>query len=266
MAASKWMPVMNVRGRTMVWYVRHRPFAFNPTIAYAATIETSALRAGLYNGNGTPGGGPWKNGNRVQTAARPALVAAFNGGFLFHDILGGYRTEGRTMKAMRKGDATLVITNAGVLQLGLYGLDLTDYANYRSVRQDMPPIVRGGRVSLSNYPGTYWGANVGNVKVTNRSGICKRNDNRLMYVFMPNVTVEVLAAAMAQMRCVLAMQLDANGPLPLFMVYAGFGSTNRSGIRLNDLMGSVTRFTTFPSEKDFFALFDPATLPAGVVA
>ena len=64
------------------------------------------LRAGLFNGSELPGGS-WARGDRIPGELYPAAVAAFNGGFRFEHIKGGYYTEGRMVKPLRDGDATL---------------------------------------------------------------------------------------------------------------------------------------------------------------
>ena len=60
------------------------------------------------------------------------------------------------------------------------------------------------------------------------------------------------------------MQLDMNGTWPRFATFNGFGTTHRTGVLLDRRMDLPNRYLT-GSNKDFIALFDPSTLPAGVV-
>jgi hypothetical protein len=78
------------------------------------------------------------------------------------------------------------------------------------------------------------------------------------------VDINQLAKALVNMGCRTAMQLDMNGTWPRFTTFKGFGTAQRSGVVLDRRMDLPNRFLT-GSKKDFIALFDPNTLPAGVV-
>ena len=60
------------------------------------------------------------------------------------------------------------------------------------------------------------------------------------------------------------MELDINGGYPQFAWFSDFGTGNRSGRLLDPHMRAPDRSLT-GDKKDFIALFDPATLPAGTV-
>ncbi|MEI8237818.1 MAG: phosphodiester glycosidase family protein [Actinomycetota bacterium] len=262
---SGWTPQVHVGGATVVWSATFHPLASAPDVkVVAAVIDQNRLTGALYNGFQLPGGGPWKNGDHVDTAARPALVLAFNGGFLFKHITGGYYTEGRTVKPLQNGQATLGVRKDGRLVLGIYGKDMTNDGNWLSIRQNLPPIVENGQRSLAKYPGTYWGNNFHSVDLDYRSAVCNRADGKLMYVVMGMVRIGTLADEMAALGCSTAMELDINGHWPQFAWYTGFGTTNRQGVLLDSRMWKPFRYVT-TSEKDFIALFDPATLPKGAV-
>jgi len=74
----------------------------------------------------TPGGRDWVNGRRIGDAERPRLVAAFNGGFRFEHIAGGYFTENREVRPLVDGEATAAIDKNGKITVGEYGRDLTN--------------------------------------------------------------------------------------------------------------------------------------------
>ena len=60
------------------------------------------------------------------------------------------------------------------------------------------------------------------------------------------------------------MELDINGEWPHFAGYNDFGKKNRLGFTIDRRMGDPNRHLN-GSTKDFFALFDPDTLPQGAV-
>ena len=249
-----WTPQFSLGGSPVIWAASFHPLASAPNVKVAAAvIDQNRLTAALYNGFQLPAGGPWKNGDHVVPPARPSLVLAFNGGFLFKHIAGGYYTEGRMVKPLRNGQATLGVRNDGRLVLGIYGKDMTNDGTWLSFRQNLPPIVENGQVSLSKYPGTYWGNNFHSVDLDYRSAICNRADR-----------IGTLADEMAALGCTTAMELDINGHWPQFAWYTGIGTATRNGVLLDTRMWKPFRYVT-SSEKDFIAMFDPATLPKNAV-
>jgi len=262
---GEWRPLASLGSRTVVWGTSIRPLAdYGSVVATAAVIEQTALHAALFNGTVIPGKSGWNNGNHIMKDALPSLVAAFNGGFRLEHFKGGYITEGRVIRKMRDNEATMAIDKNGVLHVGVWGKDLQDDGSWVSLRQNLPPVVMDGVESVSKFPGTYWGDDFHQVTFTYRSAICARADGRLMYVAIGNVDIDLLAKALIAMGCHTAMELDINGNWPQFDTFKGFGTIERKPQFLDKRMGNGGRYLR-KSEKDFIALFDPATLPAGVV-
>ncbi|MEI8237841.1 MAG: phosphodiester glycosidase family protein [Actinomycetota bacterium] len=269
-----WVPVNDgrfgvrvaIHGRPVVWLTTYHPLANSPsTVASAAVIDQTSLRAGLFNGPLVPGGCCWHNGTVVMPAAKPSLVAAFNGGFEFrHMYQSGYKSEGRVMKPLQNGVATLVISKTGLVKVGLLGIDFRDDGTWVSIRQNLPAVVMNGASVTYTHAPNVWGSNYGGVMVSNRSAICTRADGRLMYVYVGMVDVNAFAKALVSMGCRFGMQLDINGTWPQFATYTGFGTTSRSGVVIDSRMTNPNRYVVY-SQKDFIAFFDPATLPARVV-
>jgi hypothetical protein len=85
-----------------------------------------------------------------------------------------------------------------------------------------------------------------------------------MYVEMGMVRIGTLSDEMAALGCTTAMELDINGHWPQFAWYTGFGTANRNGVLLDTRMWKPFRYVT-KAEKDFIAMFDPASLPKGAV-
>ena len=262
---GEWTPIADLAGKPIIWATSLRPIAdYGSVVATAAIWDPTTLHAGLFNGTTTPGGGPWHNGRRVTPAAVPALVATFNGGFRLEHFKGGYITEGLTVRRLLDNQATLAIDAKGVMSVGVWGHDMTDTSKYVSIRQDLPPVVMDGKDSIALFPNTYWGDDFHQVTFTYRSAICAMNDGKLMYVSVGDVDIHLLAKTLVAMGCRTGMELDINGNWPQFDTYRGFGTPKRIPVGLDRRMSNLARYLR-ASDKDFIALFDPATLPEGVV-
>jgi len=256
----------SVGGVPVVWTTKVHPLAKKPSVvATAAVIDQERLRAVLFNGPVIPGGRGWARGNHVPASMVPVLVATFNGGFELKHMKGGYFTEGRTVKRLRNGDATLAIDRGGRIVIGVYGKDLTNDGTWVSLRQNLPPVVLNGESAIDQAPGTYWGDDFGNVSDNFRSALCVLGDGRLMYVAMGLVDIRPLANGLVAMGCRTAMALDQNGTWPHFATYSDPGAAKRSGLLLDRRMSQPNRAIT-RSKKDFIALFDPANLPDTAIA
>ena len=120
-----------------------------------AWMDTGLLSAWLYSGSVSPGGGPYRYTAPVLPAQARTLVTAFNGGFKMNDARGGYYTEGRTIDPLRPGAASLVIYADGTMDLGAWGSEVTMTAQVASVRQNLAPLVAGGR-STARAAGANW--------------------------------------------------------------------------------------------------------------
>ena len=108
-------------------------------------MDTPLLSAKLYSGSISPGGGPYRFTAPVQPTQAASLVAAFNGGFKEDAAGGGYYTEGRLIDPLVAGAASLVIYADGSVTVGAWGRDVTMTPNVVAIRQNLVPLVAGGR-------------------------------------------------------------------------------------------------------------------------
>ena len=260
-----WRVLTSVGGQPVMWSTSIRPLeSLGSVVASAVVIDQTRLTAGLFKGTEIPGGGPWNNYKRVMPAARPALVAAFNGGFRFNHIKSGYLSEGRIVRPLIDGEATFGIRADGSSTVGVFGTDMFNDGTWTTLRQNLPPVIHDGEISIARYPGTYWGSELHNVTYVMRSAICTLDDGRLLYVAAGDVDINALAKVLLLFGCRTAMQLDINKPLPQFVTFTNSGESNRNGILLDKRMGNPNRYLN-NATKDFFAFFDPALLPANLV-
>lgn len=261
---GQWVNFAELRGEPIAFATSFRPFAdFGSVVASAVVFDQSQLTAALFNGNELPGG-TWNNDSRVMKAAVPSLMFAFNGGFRFEHHKGGYFTEGKMLKPLREEQATFAIDQNGFATIGVFGRDIFDDGSWKTLRQNLPPMIIDGEIAIDQFRGTNWGNNFDRVIYTFRSAACLRHDGRLMFAVAGDVDIVLFAQVLKMLECKTAMQLDINGTWPQIAKYSAFGTTNRQGELLDRRMKNANRYLN-KSAKDFFAFFDTATLPPGVV-
>jgi hypothetical protein len=92
-------------------------------------------------------------------AAARSLVAAFNGGFKLQDAHGGYYTEGRMVRPLIRGSASLVSYANGPATVGAWGSDVTMTPSVAAVRQNLFPLVVDAKPSARATTRTWrvWG-------------------------------------------------------------------------------------------------------------
>jgi hypothetical protein len=260
-----WQAIMRVRTKPIVYATSIRPlWCFGSVVATMATFDPTRVHAAMFNGTEMPGGKGWKNTSKIRGVALRSLIASFNGGFRFEHQPGGYVTEGKTVRKMRKGYATFAISTDGTSTVGVWGDTITEEGSWASLRQNLPPLVDNGKSVYANYPKVDWGQDFGNKVYNFRSAVCLRNDGLMMFVAVGKVNIGMLADTLVVLGCKTGMELDINGEWPYFAVYRDFGKSTRSGTIIDNRMGDPNRHLN-GSTKEFFALFDPETLPVGAV-
>ena len=200
-----------------------------------AWMDTHLLSARLYSGSMSPGGGPYRYTAPVARTAARSLVAAFNGGFQMKDAHGGYYTEGRMIRPLVRGGASLVIYANGSVTIGAWGSDVTMTPSVVSVRQNLYPLVVNGRPSTlaSTRDWLLWGGTCpcgkGQHGYENqwRSGLGVTADGALVYVVGPKLAPFQVAALLVRAGAVSGMQLDIN---PTWPVFASFKPATPDGL------------------------------------
>jgi hypothetical protein len=195
-----------------------------------AWLDTGLLAARLYSGSVSPGGGPYRYTAPIQPAQAATLVAAFNGGFKMNQARGGYYTEGRMIDPLRAGAASLVIYADGSVTIGAWGRDVTMTPQVVSVRQNLLPLVAGGRPTPRAASARWqaWGSTCGaascgptvpGIEHQWRSGLGITADGALVYVAGPALDPLQLAQLLVRAGAVRGMQLDINPNWPVFVTY-----------------------------------------------
>jgi hypothetical protein len=252
---GEWVPWNQPGFHDALWITSLRPLAAHGSVtATYVHFDPARLRAVLYAGSELPGGDDWRSQHRVEGSEVVNLVAAFNGGFRFEHIAGGYVSEGREVKPLVDGEATLAIDADGRFVIGLYGRDLVDDGTWVSLRQNLPLLVDGGRSQVTPGRARTWGGDHGGVTYVFRAALCTLPNGHVRFVSAGEVDASMMADIMVAAGCELAMQLDINGTWPQFTLFDRLGSSTRPPIVVDRRMGNPYRYLS-GSKKDFIALF-----------
>ncbi|MEI7547992.1 MAG: phosphodiester glycosidase family protein, partial [Actinomycetota bacterium] len=262
---GQWNVIASAGGHPALWATAIRPYpAAGGVVGSVVVIDQTYLRAGMFNGSEEPGG-DWVRDDRVPPELYPSLVAAMNGGFRFEHLKGGYVTEGKVVKPLNEGDATLAVRKSdGKLVLGALGREIKDDGSWLSIRQNLVLMVDDGKsqVQAGVDQAVFWGANYGKDVYVNRSAVCELKDGRLAYMIIGKVSADQMADSMINLGCMKAIQLDINGTWPNFFTFEKRADGSVKPIFLDKRMGTNTYRYIRGSTKEFFAFFDATMVPA----
>jgi len=231
-----------------------------------AWMDTSLLSARLYSGSLSPGGGPYKYTAPVAPAAASSLVAAFNGGFQMKDAHGGYYTEGRMVRPLVRGAASLVIYADGAVTIGAWGSDVTMRPSVVAVRQNLFPLVVNGQPAARATTRTWrvWGGTcpcgpgLHGSEQQLRSGLGVTADGALVYVVGPGLTPVEVADLLVRAGAVRGMELDINPTWPVFASFkpatAGGVAAPANGVQLTNTARGPATFFDPHYNRDFITM------------
>jgi hypothetical protein len=237
-----------------------RPDAVHTSyVVGVAWMDPTVLKAQLYSGSYIPGSGPFKYTAPISATASQSIVAAFNAGFRLQDSNGGYYTDGRMIRALRKGAASIVIYKDGRMSVGKWGRDFTMTNQIASVRQNLDLIVSGGKAAagLTSQNSRKWGVTLGGTFNVWRSGLGVTKNGAIIYVGGPALSISDLANVLVRAGAVEGMQLDINTGWVQYSTYRGPLGTSingSSGTSLLSGMESPSRYFTTWWNRDFFTM------------
>jgi len=257
---GEWQPLGQKLDGVPTMYVSYfRPDTTHTSLVSAVVwMDQKLLTTRLVPGVQDPGGTGWEWIGKVPRSSADSLVAAFNSGFYIKDSRGGYLSEGKTIKPLQDGAASLVIYNDGVAAVGEWGRDASMSSDVASVRQNLTLIVDRGKPvnDLSADTGDLWGATYGNTVLAWRSAVGVTKDGALLFGAGDGLSAVSLADIMVRAGAVRAMQMDINH------VWVNFESfrpepTNPYGAVAKNILPDMwvhpQRFLV-TDERDFFAM------------
>jgi hypothetical protein len=237
-----WQPSGRpVDGFPALWVTYLRPDAVHTSLIVAvAHLDMSRLTATLHAGTDVPGGGPWVHGPQIAISDYPYVVAAFNSAFRLDSSGGGYYAEGRTVKQLTDGRASLVTYANGRVDVGIWGRDDTLTPEVTAVRQNLNLIVDHGALvpGLADANNGLWGGTVGNQIYVWRSGVGVDSHGNVIYVAGPGLNVETLAELLRRAGSVRAMELDIN---TWWISFTMFAPDAHGALQASNLLHSMVR-------------------------
>lgn len=198
-------------------------------------------------------GPPGRGALPDDVAVRERVVATFNGAF--KSIHGDYGmlVDGRLLVPPKPEAASVVVRNDGWVGLGTWPNSLDVAPDLRFFRQNLDPLVAGGKVNPTGRKD--WGLRLaGGSVVTERSALCRTATGQLYYAWGEELTGETLANGLVQAGCDYAVHLDMNPG------HAGLVFTQVHGAGADGVQGQVAvremaihpREHAVWSDKDFF--------------
>ncbi|MCA9540546.1 MAG: phosphodiester glycosidase family protein, partial [Myxococcales bacterium] len=183
-----------------------RPFERTHLFAFDLRRLGLHFTAGTRHPQSTTGA---RGTGRIPASARPALVAAFNGGFKAEHGRFGAIEEGRVLVRPARGLATVALTGDGRAAFGLWDAD-TLTAPFVSLRQNLAPLIEDGLINPRRV--RQWGQLVAALDAdrTPRSALGVTVDGTLIYAWSAAISAERLGEAMARAGVRFAIHLDMN--------------------------------------------------------
>ncbi|WP_186525929.1 phosphodiester glycosidase family protein [Leekyejoonella antrihumi] len=218
-------------------------------------MDPSLLRFKLFPGYQVPGP-PMTAPDQLLGADAKSVLATFNSGFQMGDSHGGYWQNGRTIKRLRSGAASMVLSKDGHLSVKAWPGGPPGH-QVVAVRQNLSLLIQGGKISplVSSANTKTWGVTVGNKDFVWRTGIGVRADGSIVFVVGPALNVQTLATILQRAGAINAMELDINPEWTNYLTYTHTTSGGAVPHRLGtDTMPSLVRYLQ-PSSRDFVGVF-----------
>ncbi len=207
-----WATVAQVAGVPAVQLAYVRPDAEHTSyLSSIMWLDPSLLSFQLHPGTTQPGG-TWNTPSQVPPDQRAQLMATFNSGFTLTDSRGGYYAEGRTVKDLRDGAASLVLMKNGTVNIGAWGRDIGMSDDVAAVRQNLDLMIDNKQIApdIDSTNTSKWGKTLGNTLYVWRSGVGITETGKIVYVSGNALSTSSLAALLQRAGAVRAMELDIN--------------------------------------------------------
>jgi hypothetical protein len=257
-----WVPMSPDRtGAAPVYTAYYRPDPSTPSVvAGVAWIDQGAATTTLVAGTVDPGGAATGAGGppagQVPRAMRRDLLATFNSGFKLRDAHGGYFADGREVRPLREGAASLVVSRDGRVAVGQWGRDVSLTPDTRFVRQNLDLVVDDAAPvpGLDTNANGAWGSPHNQLQYTWRSGVGLDAGGHLIYVAADQIALADLARAMVAAGVVRGMQLDIHRQEVGCLTYGPGDAVRGAGHRLLPAMYVPTDRYLHTDQRDFLAV------------
>ena len=190
----------------------------------AASLDSTVLHAQAGKGEpkADPGTPAIERTGRVPPEDVPALLAAFNGGFMAEHGHYGMRVNGVNLLKPRPKSCTVVGYTNDSVEIATWDNVSSSDARMRWFRQTPACMYENNTMHIGlRQPETrLWGATLDGETVIRRSAIGLDASRRVLYVGISNnTTARALAEGMHHAGAVDVAQLDVNWSYPKFLLY-----------------------------------------------
>jgi hypothetical protein len=250
-----WKPTKILSdGKPAIWVAKVRPDKDHSSIlATVVWFDTALLAFQQIPGTELPEGNFDHGPGTVSKDVLPFYVAGFANAYKMNQSQGGFVYQGKVVKRLKKGKATLLTYPNGDLKIVKWGFENVP-AGYLVARQNLDLMVENS-VSMVKSESDKWGSawhGTGSGKnFVWRSGLGVRADGTLVYVQSDALSAKSLSQLLVKAGAVKAMALDMNSG---FAVGAFYGPYGKGGKAINNKLVPSDIFYK-PSSRDFVAVF-----------
>lgn len=210
---GSWQTVVSVGNRPAVQVAALRPDGQHTSFVVGVLRMDPALVRGEMRPGTTDPGGSWSSSPAFTRTELQSVAVAFNGGFRLTDPSHpGYYSQGRTVKPLLDGEASLVLHANGTADVGSWNHEVRMAPDVVSVRQNLVPLVDGGELNGTCATGgtREWGTTIGQTAFIHRSGFGVTASGVEVYVAGPALSVCTLGRILLDAGVVRGMELDIN--------------------------------------------------------
>ncbi|HEY2226040.1 hypothetical protein [Actinomycetospora sp.] len=263
-----WQPVVSTPAGDAVRVAYVRPDATHTSVIVGVMwLDPTLVTGRLHPGTQDPGGS-WSTPTSVTPTLQRTVAAVFSAGFRLADSDGGWYADGREARPLVPGAASLVLRRDGTADVGAWGTEVRMGPEVASVRQNLVPLVDGGRVNPTCATGgtAEWGSTVGQAAYIHRSGFGVTAQGAEVYVGGPSLSVCSLGEILRSAGVVRGMELDIN---PAWVSGAYFrprpqGLPQATKLFPDEEIGAEHYLQR--SSRDFFAWYLRSDQPTGTAA
>jgi hypothetical protein len=245
-------PARGGAAAVMTTTVRPDP-SYPRIVAGLARIDPRLARVTLHTGLKEPTGPGPRGPAQVPASRLGSLLAVFNSGFKHVDSGGGYFADGNLYAPLVKGQATIVGTTDGRLDVRSWSGGQRPGPGVAFARQNLPLIVSSGRPNPTLGDSSKWGTTVGNNVLVWRSGVGIDRRGDLIYAAANYQSARGLARILIRAGAVRAMELDINSYWVTLNVFGKPGGRDPRKL-LPDMNRTATRYLS-ADDRDFFAVY-----------
>lgn len=210
---GRWQPVVSTPRGVAVRATTVRPDADHTSFLVGVLWMDPTLVSGVLHPGTTDPGGHLSTPPQVDANEQRTVVTAFSAGFrLQGDSHGGWWENGREMRPLVPGAASMVVNKDGRVDVGAWGREVAMGPNVAAVRQNLVPLVDQGVVNPTCATGgtKEWGSTVGQAAFISRSAFGVTATGAMVYVGGPALSVCTLGELLRSAGVVRGMELDIN--------------------------------------------------------